>query len=158
MRAGERVLDVAAGNGNASLAAARRFTTLEHRDQFVRVAVGAAVLAGGLATQPHHRIQGGGYRCRKHPDGDSVSAISALPFISCSGLDTDVTAQRVLAPSACAFAYRRIRIFLVRDGHKIGLERTHRRWRQAQLQVSRKEATGTGGRCGRISRDGRQNA
>src|SRR3954447_24010620 len=32
MRAGQRVLDVAAGNGNATLAAARRFTTVTSTD------------------------------------------------------------------------------------------------------------------------------
>jgi len=36
------------------------------------------------------------------------------------------------------YGYRRIRIFLGRDGHKMGPERTHRLWRQAKLQVPRK--------------------
>lgn len=42
--------------------------------------------------------------------------------------------------SACypRFGYRRIRIYLERAGHTMGLERAHRLWRQAGLQVPRK--------------------
>jgi len=36
------------------------------------------------------------------------------------------------------YGYRRIRIFLSRDGHKMSLDRVHRLWRQAKLQVPRK--------------------
>ena len=36
------------------------------------------------------------------------------------------------------YGYRRIRIFLGRDGHKMSPERAHRLWRQAKLQVPRK--------------------
>jgi putative transposase len=36
------------------------------------------------------------------------------------------------------YGYRRIRIFLGRDGHKMSPTRAHRLWRQAKLQVPRK--------------------
>lgn len=36
------------------------------------------------------------------------------------------------------YGYRRIRIFLGRDGHRMGTDRTYRLWRAAKLQVPRK--------------------
>ena len=36
------------------------------------------------------------------------------------------------------YGYRRIAIFLGRDGHKMSFGRAHRLWRQAKLQVPRK--------------------
>ena len=36
------------------------------------------------------------------------------------------------------YGYRRIAIFLARDGHAMSFGRTHRLWRRAQLQVPRK--------------------
>ncbi len=36
------------------------------------------------------------------------------------------------------YGYRRIRIFLKRQGHQLGWHRTHRLWRQAGLQLPRR--------------------
>jgi putative transposase len=36
------------------------------------------------------------------------------------------------------YGYRRIAIFLARDGHTMSFGRAHRLWRQARLQVPRK--------------------
>ena len=40
------------------------------------------------------------------------------------------------------YGYRRIRIFLERDGHTMSPGRAHRLWRTARLQVPRKRASG----------------
>jgi len=47
-------------------------------------------------------------------------------------------AMRDLAGQYPRYGYRRIRIFLQRAGHVLGVDRTHRRWRQAGLQVPRR--------------------
>ena len=52
------------------------------------------------------------------------------------------------------YGYRRIRIFLKREGHVMSTDRTHRLWRQAALQVPRRRprrrvATSRRGRCRR---------
>jgi putative transposase len=44
----------------------------------------------------------------------------------------------VLAGQYPRYGYRRIAIFLGRDGHKMSFSRAHRLWRQARLQVPRK--------------------
>lgn len=49
-----------------------------------------------------------------------------------------VEKMRELAGQYPRYGYRRIRIFLGRDGHPMGIERAHRLWRGAQLQVPRK--------------------
>src|SRR5437016_3485619 len=36
------------------------------------------------------------------------------------------------------YGYRRVRVFLGRDGHQMSFGRAHRLWRQAKLQVPRK--------------------
>ena len=41
-----------------------------------------------------------------------------------------------LAAQYPRYGYRRIRIFLKREGHVMSPNRTHRRWRQAGLQVT----------------------
>ncbi len=46
--------------------------------------------------------------------------------------------MRELAAQYPRYGYRRIRIFLGRDGHTMGPERAHRLWRQAALQVPRR--------------------
>src|SRR4051812_6070801 len=43
-----------------------------------------------------------------------------------------------LAAQYPRYGYRRVRIFLGRDGHKMGPDRAHRLWRQAGLQVPRR--------------------
>ena len=43
-----------------------------------------------------------------------------------------------LAAQYPRYGYRRIRIFLGRDGHKMGVDRAHRLWRASRLQVPRK--------------------
>ena len=49
-----------------------------------------------------------------------------------------VTAMRRLAAQYPRYGYRRIRIFLKREGHTMSTDRTHRLWRQAGLQVPRR--------------------
>jgi putative transposase len=49
-----------------------------------------------------------------------------------------VTAMRRLAAQYPRYGYRRIRIFLKREGHVMSTDRTHRLWRQAALQVPRR--------------------
>jgi putative transposase len=46
-----------------------------------------------------------------------------------------LTVMRRLADEYPRYGYRRIRIFLKREGHLMGVDRTHRLWRQAGLQV-----------------------
>ena len=49
-----------------------------------------------------------------------------------------VAAMRRLAVQYPRYGYRRIRIFLKREGHVMSTDRTHRLWRQAGLQVPRR--------------------
>jgi putative transposase len=49
-----------------------------------------------------------------------------------------VTRVRELAAQYPRYGYRRIRIFLGRDGHRVGVDRAHRLWRTSRLQVPRK--------------------
>ena len=49
-----------------------------------------------------------------------------------------VAAMRRLAAQYPRYGYRRIRIFLKREGHVMSTDRTHRLWRQAALQVPRR--------------------
>jgi putative transposase len=47
-------------------------------------------------------------------------------------------AMRVLAGQYPRYGYRKIRIFLARQGHLMSAERTHRLWKQAGLQVPKR--------------------
>ena len=47
-----------------------------------------------------------------------------------------LAAMHRLAAQYPRYGYRRIRIFLKREGHVMSPNRTHRRWRQAGLQVT----------------------
>jgi putative transposase len=49
-----------------------------------------------------------------------------------------VTAMRRLAATYPRYGYRRIRIFLQREGHLMGAQRAHRLWRGAGLQLPRR--------------------
>jgi putative transposase len=49
-----------------------------------------------------------------------------------------VKRMRELAAQYPRYGYRRIRIFLGRDGHRMSVDRAHRLWRTARLQVPRK--------------------
>jgi putative transposase len=49
-----------------------------------------------------------------------------------------VAAMRRLAVQYPRYGYRRIRIFLRREGHAMSVDRAHRLWRQAGLQVPRR--------------------
>jgi putative transposase len=49
-----------------------------------------------------------------------------------------LTRMRELAAQYPRYGYRRIRIFLGRDGHRMSVDRAHRLWRAARLQVPRK--------------------
>ena len=46
-----------------------------------------------------------------------------------------IAAMLALSARYPRFGYRRIRIYLEREGHAMGMERAHRLWRQAGLQV-----------------------
>lgn len=53
--------------------------------------------------------------------------------------DAPVTAKmRELSRRYPRYGYRRIRVFLAREGHKMSADRAHRLWRRAGLQVPRK--------------------
>lgn len=60
---------------------------------------------------------------------ESVLAVRDAPVVS---------AMKTLAAQYPRYGYRRIRIFLRREGHAMGVDRCHRLWRQAALQVPRK--------------------
>jgi putative transposase len=49
-----------------------------------------------------------------------------------------LTAMRVLAGQYPRFGYRKIQVYLERQGHVMSAERMHRLWRQAGLQVPRR--------------------
>jgi putative transposase len=49
-----------------------------------------------------------------------------------------IEAMKTLSSQYPRYGYRRIRIFLRRDGHELGVHRTHRLWRQAGLQLPRR--------------------
>jgi putative transposase len=49
-----------------------------------------------------------------------------------------VAAMRRLSAQYPRFGYRRIQVFLEREGHRMSADRAHRIWRQAELQVPRR--------------------
>lgn len=49
-----------------------------------------------------------------------------------------IEAMKSLSSLYPRYGYRRIRIFLRRQGHELGVHRTHRLWRQAGLQLPRR--------------------
>jgi len=49
-----------------------------------------------------------------------------------------IAAMKTLSAQYPRYGYRRIRIFLRRQGHQLGVHRTHRLWRQAGLQLPRR--------------------
>ena len=49
-----------------------------------------------------------------------------------------IEAMQQLSAQYPRFGYRRIRIFLLRQGHRLGWHRTHRLWRKAGLQLARR--------------------
>jgi putative transposase len=49
-----------------------------------------------------------------------------------------LAAMQRLSAQYPRFGYRRIQVFLAREGHRLGVDRTHRLWRQAGLQVPRR--------------------
>ena len=53
-------------------------------------------------------------------------------------VEAALAAMRRLAAQYPRYGYRRIRIFLKREGHTMSTDRTHRLWRQAGLQVPRR--------------------
>ena len=59
----------------------------------------------------------------------SVKAEKDAPVLAC---------MRELSAQYPRYGYRRIRIFLGRDGHQMSFGRAHRLWRAAKLQVPRK--------------------
>lgn len=68
------------------------------------------------------------------------TARSSLHYVSTKAqADAPVVARmRELASQYPRYGYRRIRVFLGRDGHAMSPDRAHRLWRGARLQVPRK--------------------
>jgi SAM-dependent methyltransferase len=103
VRAGERVIDVAAGNGNATLAAARRFADVTSTDYV------AALLEKGKA-----RAQAEGLKI-----AFEVADAEALPFAD-SSFDVALSTFGVMfSPDHTRAAREMLRV--VRDGGRIGL-------------------------------------
>lgn len=67
-------------------------------------------------------------------------ARSTLPYrLRRAGRDAPtVEAMKRLAAQYPRFGYRRIRIFLQREGHRMRAQRAHRLWRLAALQLPRR--------------------
>lgn len=59
-----------------------------------------------------------------------------------------LTRMAVLSAQYPRYGYRRIRIFLGRDGYPMSPGRAHRLWRRAKLQVPRKRPPASGSRPG----------
>ena len=69
--------------------------------------------------------------------GVARSALAYRPVKA--AMDAPVVARMAeLSAQYPRYGYRRIAIFLARDGHTMSFGRAHRLWRQAQLQVPRK--------------------
>ncbi len=49
-----------------------------------------------------------------------------------------IEAMKILPRQHPSYSNRRIRIFLRRAGHELGVHRTHRLWRQAGMQLPRR--------------------
>jgi len=63
-----------------------------------------------------------------------------------------IEAMRRLAGQYPRYGYRRIRIFLRREGHVMSPDRAHRLWRQAGLQVPRRRQRRRVASGGNVSR------
>jgi putative transposase len=80
--------------------------------------------------------------------GLSKRRACALLDVARSGLDHEsirdrqdapvIARMRELAAQYPRYGYRRIRIFMERDGFKMSIDRAHRLWKKAQLQVPKK--------------------
>ena len=103
VRAGDRVLDVAAGNGNATLAAARRFADVTSTDYV------PALLAKGRA-----RAEAEGLAVRFE-----VADVEALPFADGSFDTVLSTFGAMFAPDQPRVASEMLRV--LRDGGRIGM-------------------------------------
>ena len=103
LHAGERVLDVAAGNGNATLAAARRFATVTSTDYV------PALLENGRARAQAERL----------PATFRVADAEALPFGDASFDVVLSTFGVMFTPDQAAAAREMLRV--CRPGGRIGL-------------------------------------
>jgi len=80
--------------------------------------------------------------------GVSKRRACALLGVARSGLEHEsirdqqdapvIARMRELAAQYPRYGYRRIRIFMERDGHKMSVDRAHRLWKKAKLQVPKK--------------------
>ena len=96
-------------------------------------------------VSPHARREQVGFACEH---GLSERRACGLLGIARSTLGYELTlpakdapviaAMRTLSAQYPRYGYRRIRIFLRRQGHQLGVHRTHRLWRQAELQLPRR--------------------
>jgi putative transposase len=79
-------------------------------------------------------------RSRRHACALLGVARSTLGYVSrLIARDAPVIpAMRELAGQYPRYGYRTIRIFLNRQGHELGTDRTYRLWRQERLQVPKK--------------------
>ena len=103
LRAGERVLDVAAGNGNATLAAARRFATVTSTDYVPHLLDKAAVRARADGLAVEFRVAD----AESLPFDDGSFDVALSTFGAMFAPDHDRTAEELLR--------------VVRPGGRIGL-------------------------------------
>ena len=103
LRAGERVLDVAAGNGNASLAAARRFATVTATDYVPQLLDKAAARARADGLAVEFRVAD----AESLPFDDGSFDVALSTFGAMFAPDHDRTAEELLR--------------VVRPGGRIGL-------------------------------------
>ncbi|HTS20356.1 MAG TPA: class I SAM-dependent methyltransferase [Casimicrobiaceae bacterium] len=103
VRAGERVLDVAAGNGNATLAAARRFARVTSTDY-----------VAGLLDKGRARAAAEGFEVRFE-----VADLENLPYQAASFDVVLSTFGAMFAPDHARSAREMLRV--LRDGGRIGL-------------------------------------
>jgi putative transposase len=96
-------------------------------------------------VSPQARREQVGFACER---GLSERSACGLLGIARSTLSYELTlpakdapviaAMRTLSAQYPRYGYRRIRIFLRRQGHQLGVHRTHRLWRLAGLQLPRR--------------------
>ena len=97
---------------------------------------GRRTRAPGSRSRMHARAV-----CRaagRAPCSSSPGRHSAINRVWWPGMPLPLAVMRRLAAQYPRYGYRRIRIFLKREGHAMSPDRTHRLWRQAGLQVPRR--------------------
>src|SRR5580765_4309384 len=96
--------------------------------------IGARVRRQQVAYARSHGLSGRGAGALLSVARSTLGYLSRLARRDAPAL----AAMRRLAAQYPRYGYRRIRIFLKREGHVMSTDRTHRLWRQAGLQVPRR--------------------